>query len=266
MIDINEIRQHFPSQLHSQPYYGYMLKEYFQYKILDIIFDSQWGEKLSLIGGTNIRIIHNIERFSEDLDFDHFNLSRDEFMGLTDRIIQKLQNEGINIRADDKEKDLKLKAFRRNLIFPELLFNQNLSGHREQRFLIKIEAEAHRFNYEPDKPVIQKFNIFTQINVTPVDILLSMKIGAVLERQKGRDYYDCIHLMGKTAPNRDYLSEKFKISSGEEMKNRILESCKTVDFNKKSRDFEKLVFNQGETKKVRLFPEYIKQKSFENSL
>jgi len=263
MVDINEIRQHFPTQLHSQPYYEYMLKEYFQYKILDIIFDSQWSEKLSLIGGANLRIIHNIERFSEDLDFDHFNLSRDEFMGLTDRIIQKIQNEGIDIRADDKEKDLELKAYRRNFIFPELFFNQNLSGHREQRFLIKVEAEAHHFTYEPDKPVIQKFNIFTQISVTPIDILLSMKIGAVLERQKGRDYYDCIHLMGKTAPNWDYLSEKFEINSGEEMKKRIIESCETVDFNIKSQDFEKLVFNQSEAKKVRLFPEYIKHKSFD---
>ena len=89
-----------------------------------------------------------------------------------------------------------------------------------------------------------------------------MKIGTVLERQKGRDYYDCIHLMGKTTPNWDYLSEKFEISSEEEMKKRIIESCETVDFNKKSRDFEKLVFNQREAKKVRLFPEYIKQKSF----
>jgi len=263
MVDINEIRQHFPTQLHSQLYYEYMLKEYFQYKILDIIFDSQWSEKLSLIGGTNLRIIHNIERFSEDIDFDHFNLSIDEFMGLTDRIIQKLQNEGIDVIADDKEKDLELKAFRRNLIFPELLFNRNLSGHREQRFLIKVEAEAHHFTYEPDKPVIQKFNIFTQISATPIDILLSMKIGAVLERQKGRDYYDCIHLMGKTAPNWDYLSEKLEISSGEEMKKRIIESCETVDFNIKSQDFEKLVFNQSEAKKVRLFPEYIKHKSFD---
>ena len=263
MVDINEIRQHFPTQLHSQLYYEYMLKEYFQYKILDIIFDSQWSEKLSLIGGANLRIIHNIERFSEDLDFDHFNLSRDEFLGLTDRIIQKLQNEGIDIRADDKEKDLELKAYRRNFIFPELLFNQNLSGHREQRFLIKVKAEAHHFTYEPDKPVIQKFNIFTQISATPIDILLSMKIGAVLERQKGRDYYDCIHLMGKTAPNWDYLSEKFEITSEEEMKKRIIENCETVDFNIKSQDFEKLIFNQSEAKKVRLFPEYIKQKSFD---
>jgi predicted nucleotidyltransferase component of viral defense system len=263
MIDINEIRQHFPIQLHSSPYYEYMLKEYFQFKMLDIIFDSQWGEKLSLIGGTNLRIIHNIERFSEDLDFDNFNISRDEFIGLTDSIIQKLQNEGIYVIADDKKKDLELKAFRRNLIFPELLYNQNLSGHREQKFLIRVESEAHYFKYGPDKPVIQKFNIFTQINATPTDILLSMKIGAVLDRQKGRDYYDCIYLMGKTAPNWDYLSEKFEVNSEEEMKKRILESCETVDFNKKSQDFEKLVFNQREAEKVRLFPEYIKQKSFD---
>jgi hypothetical protein len=41
---------------------------------------------------------------------------------------------------------------------------------------------------------------------------------------------------------------------------RILKSCETTDFQKKSRDFEKLVFDQAETKKVLLFIEFIRQK------
>lgn len=122
-----------------------------------------------------------------------------------------------------------------------------------------MECESHRIKYVPDKPIIQKFNIFTQINATPPDILLSMKIGAALERQKGRDYYDCIYLMGKTQPNWDYLSEKFHIRLGKQLKDRFVESCKNVDFKKKSRDFEKLVFNPGESEKVQLFPQYIRQ-------
>ncbi|MCK4827449.1 nucleotidyl transferase AbiEii/AbiGii toxin family protein, partial [bacterium] len=173
--------------------------------MLDIIFSSRWANKLSLTGGTNIRIIHNIERFSEDLDFDTFDLGREDFIELTDEVIKRVQNEGVEVSADDKEKDLKLTAFRRNITFPELLYNLRISGHKEKRFLIKIKSEPHHFNYEPDKPVIQKFNVLTQINAAPVNVLLSMKIGAVLKRQKGRDYYDCMYLMGKTEPNWRYL-------------------------------------------------------------
>jgi predicted nucleotidyltransferase component of viral defense system len=116
MISINDIKKQFFGRIQDQPqYYEYMLKEYFQYKILDIIFSSKWAQKLSLIGGTNIRIIHGIERFSEDLDFDTFNLSREEFIDFTNEVIKRIQNDGIEVLADDKEKDTKLTAFRRNI-------------------------------------------------------------------------------------------------------------------------------------------------------
>jgi hypothetical protein len=86
----------------------------------------------------------------------------------------------------------------------------------------------------------------------------------MLIRQKGRDYYDCIFLMGKTQPSWNYLSEKFGINSPAELKDQILDSCKTVDFNLKARDFNKLTFDQNESQKILLFPEYIKQKKFSN--
>jgi len=262
MIDINEIKGYYPASLRRLPYYQYMLKEYFHYKILDIILNNKWSNKLSLIGGTSLRIIHKIDRFSEDLDFDNFNMTRSDFTNFTDNVILHLQEEGINVVPDDKGKDLKLKSFRRNLVFPSLLYDQKISGHKDQRFLIKIESESHNFKYVPDKPVIQKFNIFTQINAAPADILLSMKIGAVLDRKKGRDFYDCIQLMGKTEPNWEYLDVKYGIKSGTELKQRILNSCKDVDFKMKSRDFERLVFDKSESKKIQLFTDYILQKDF----
>jgi len=262
MIDINEIKGYYPVSLRRLPYYQYMLKEYFHYKILDIIFSNKWSTKLSFIGGTSLRIIHKIDRFSEDLDFDNFSMTRSDFIDFTDNVILHLKEEGINVKPDDKDKDLKLKSFRRNLVFPSMLYDQKISGHKDQRFLIKIESESHGFKYASDKPVIQKFNVFTQINVTPVDILLSMKIGAMLERKKGRDYYDCIQLMGKTEPNWDYLNFKFGIKSAAELKQRILNSCKDVNFKMKSLDFEKLVFDKSESKKVQFFIDYILQKNF----
>jgi predicted nucleotidyltransferase component of viral defense system len=262
MLNINEIKEHYPDHLKSRLFYEYMLKEYFQYKMLDIIYNSEWASKLSFIGGTSLRILHGIPRFSEDLDFDCFDLGRDAFMQMTDIVINRIREEGIDIMADDKEKDLKLKAFRRNLVFPGLLFIQNISGHREQKFLIKIESEPHNFDYVPYKPIVQKFNIFTQLNATPVDILLSMKIGAVLERQKGRDYYDCIFLMGKTKPNYDYLSKKFDINSPYDLKKRILDSCRNVDFKYKAKDFERLTYRREEAKKIEIFPSYIEEYDF----
>ncbi|MEA1948342.1 MAG: nucleotidyl transferase AbiEii/AbiGii toxin family protein, partial [Thermodesulfobacteriota bacterium] len=132
--------------------------------------------------------------------------------------------------------------------------------HREKKLLIKIECEPHNYEYEPEKPIIQKFNVFTQIFAPSPSILLSMKTGAVLERGKGRDFYDFIFLSGKTDPDFGYLDAKFGITNHSQLYNKILESCQETDFKLKSRDFEKLVFNQTESRKVLFFKEYIQQK------
>ena len=261
MINLDEIKSFFAESLRRNPlYFEYMLKEYFHYRMLNIIFSGEYAARLSFIGGTNLRILHHIQRFSEDLDFDSFQLSRDEFILLTDRVIVKLREEGIKVEAEDKEKDLRLIAYRRNIVFPGLMFDMGLTGHQEKKLLIKIECEPHHYAYEPEKPIIQKFNVFTQIFATSPDILLSMKTGAVLERGKGRDYYDFIFLSGLTDPDFGYLSMRFGITNFTQLYERILESCENTDFEKKSRDFEKLVFDPVETRKVLIFKEYIQQK------
>ncbi|HCC71403.1 MAG TPA: hypothetical protein DEQ09_09690 [Bacteroidales bacterium] len=261
MISFDEIKSFFAESLKGKPsYFEYMLKEYFHYRMLDIIFSTEHASKLSFIGGTSLRILYNIQRFSEDLDFDCFNLSRDEFTGLTNRVIDRLKQEGIKVEAEDKEKDRKLSAFRRNITFPGLMFDLGLTGHREKKLLIKIECESHNYAYEPAKPIIQKFNVFTQIFAPSPAILLSMKTGAVLERGKGRDYYDFIFLSGITEPDYGYLSKKFGIINHIQLYKRILGSCKKTDLGIKSRDFEKLVFDPDEAKKVMLFRDYIKMK------
>jgi hypothetical protein len=87
-----------------------------------------------------------------------------------------------------------------------------------------------------------------------------MKAGAVLERGKGRDFYDFIFLSGKADPDFGYLEAKFGIASYSHLYNKILESCQETDFKLKYRDFEKLVFDQAESRKVLFFKEYIQQK------
>jgi predicted nucleotidyltransferase component of viral defense system len=261
MISFDEIKSFFAESLRKNPsHFEFMLKDYFHYRMLDIIFSGEYGLKLSFIGGTSLRILHHIRRFSEDLDFDCFNLSGKEFTGLTDSVIERLRQEGIKVEAEDREKDQKIAAFRRNITFPGLLFELGLTGHREKKLLIKIECEPHHYEYEPDKPIIQKFNVFTQIFTPSPAILLSMKTGAVLERGKGRDYYDFIFLSGITEPDFGYLDIKFGITNHIRLYERILESCELTDFGIKSRDFEKLVFDPAEAKKVLLFKEYIRQK------
>ena len=94
MIDIEYIRSFFPPTIaHESRFDRYMLKEYLQLLILDHLATTPYIGKVSFIGGTNLRLIQGIDRFSEDLDFDCQELSEDEFMAMTDSVLLRYSNE-----------------------------------------------------------------------------------------------------------------------------------------------------------------------------
>ena len=68
MLHLEQIASYYPEVL--KPFSRNLVVEYLQYKILEIIYDSDAGEKLWFMGGTAARIAYGNFRFSEDLDFD----------------------------------------------------------------------------------------------------------------------------------------------------------------------------------------------------
>jgi len=92
MINIKQIEQCYPE--HLRGFQRNIMREYLQYKILEIIFNSRVAPKLSFPGGTALRIVHENTRFSEDLDFDNFKFSENDFVLLTGEIQKGLQREG----------------------------------------------------------------------------------------------------------------------------------------------------------------------------
>ena len=135
MIQIEQIRNYFPVQIRGNSSFDkHVLKEYLQLMILDYLSSTPTIQKMVFIGGTNLRLVKGIDRFSEDLDFDCKDLSKEEFVEMTNGVIRFLERSGLRVEAKDKENP-KLTAFRRNIHFPELLFDLGLCGHKEERFL-----------------------------------------------------------------------------------------------------------------------------------
>ena len=54
------------------------------------------------MGGTALRLVHGGHRFSEDLDFDNFDLGADEFVGLGEIIRKDLELEGLDVEISSK--------------------------------------------------------------------------------------------------------------------------------------------------------------------
>lgn len=250
MIDIEYIRSFFPVAIaHESRFDRYMLKEYLQLLILDHLAKTTYINKLTFIGGTNLRLIQGIDRFSEDLDFDCKDLDEDEFMLMTDSIVQYLRQNNIEVEPRDNPNP-RLTAYRRNLYFPQMLFSLGLSGHREERLLLKVEAQDQEVVYEPVVATVNKMGFFFNLKVPPLDVLCAMKFAAILSRQKGRDFYDAIFLLSKTRPNIEFLNKRVGIKSTDELKLALAELLKDIDLNKKKRDFSHLIFNDLNAERI----------------
>lgn len=259
MIEIDQIKGYFPAELRTNTtFQKYMLKEYIQLMILDFLSTSPYIQKVVFIGGTNLRLVKGIDRFSEDLDFDSKNFSQDDFTKMTDDILAFLRRSGLRAETRDKAND-KLKAFRRNLYFPELLFELSLSGYREERFLIKVESQDQEYEYKPHIVNIKRAGFFFPFSVPPDSILCAMKLSALLTRQKGRDFYDAMFLLGQTEPDYEYLATKRDIHNKEELKEALFNTIENTDLKKKYRDFEHLLFNKANAEKVLRFSEFVKE-------
>ena len=73
---------------------------------------------------------------------------------------------------------------------------------------IRVDTAQQGFAYEPALKLLNKFDVFAGVRVTPIAILLSLEITAAMERKrpKGRDFFDITFLLGQVKPNYAFLN------------------------------------------------------------
>lgn len=254
MLNLEQIKQFYPQSERISEIN--MLREYLQHEILNYIFDSKFGDKLSFIGGTAIRIIYGSDRFSEDLDFDHFGISKKDFEELISTVKRNFEKEGLRIEIRNVYK----KAFRSHFRIRKILYDLGLSPHKNEKLLIYIDTTQQDFSFQPQTKIINKFGIFAEVRVNPPDILLSQKMTALLKRKRvmGRDIYDLIYLSSITSPNLFYLQEKLGIESLKEAKKRIQERLEDYNLDQLSKDVQPFVPVQEKAERVKKFDRWLK--------
>jgi predicted nucleotidyltransferase component of viral defense system len=256
MLNIKEIQSYYPVSL--QRFDRFIFREYLQYKILELIFESKYANKLAFLGGTCLRIVHNNTRFSEDLDFDNFELSSQDFLNISIEIKLGLEKMGYTVEM----RNVDTGTFHCYIRFPNILFDQGLSNHKNEKILIQLDSESQGFRFEIEKVFLNKFDVFTEINTTPKDLLLAQKFYAILNRpiNKGRDFFDIVFLLGQgQKPNYDYLEFKVGINSPEQLVKAILDHCNSLDMVEMANDVSPFLFDFRDEKKVLYFTDYIKQ-------
>lgn len=257
MISLEQILKFFPPYLRRDPSQRkYLLKEYLQLMVLDFLSTTPFLKKITFIGGTNLRLVKGIDRFSEDIDLDCKDFSREDFIDMTDGIILYLRRNGYQVEVRDR-KNPKMKAFRRNIYFPQFLFELGLSGHKEERFLLKIETQDQQFLYPQKMAHIRGCGFFFPFPIPPDEILCAMKITALLSRRKGRDFYDVMFLMGQVKPDYAFLLEKVNIQNMTQLKAALLSVLTEVNLEERSRDFSHLLLNKEHARRILYFEEFV---------
>lgn len=258
MINIDAIKSFFPEQMHG--YRKDILREYLQCVMLEILFDNPIGQHLTFLGGTCLRIVHDNQRFSEDLDFDNDGLTEEAFAEIKPLMERELSQRGFEIEVDIKGKT----AYRCTVKYPGMLYEQGLAGFAQQKLLIQIDTQAQAFDFKADTFILNRFGAFAQIPVTPPHIMLAQKCYTILNRprSKGRDFFDVIFLLGKNIrPDYRYLAQKTGIVNAAQLKEAITAKWATINPEEMVADVEGFLFHARDRQKIILFGEIFKAAS-----
>ena len=251
MLSLSNIKEFYPQNL--QAFERHILREYLQYKVLEIIYSLNFGEKLVFLGGTALRIAYNNQRFSEDLDFDNLGLTTKDFEEMIEVIKNRLEKEGLRVEAK-----ITIKASTRcYLKFSRLLFEKKISPHEDENLTIQIDTFPQNYAFTPSIFNLDNFDVYTKIKVVPENLLLSQKIVCAFDRKRmmGRDFFDINYLVNnrKTKPDFGYLLEKKNIGDEKELISKMKEEFADVNFKKLGEDVSFLLIKKEHQERVTNF-------------
>lgn len=233
------------------------LREYLQHVILRELFEQGILDNIVFHGGTALRILFDLRRFSEDLDFHTFNKNELDLEKIVKKIIDHLSQQGYRLSVTTNFKGNVQSAF---IKFNDLLSEAGLSRQKGEKLRVKIEVDTNPpegYNTKPS--LINKYFPFGIIHHDRASFL-SGKLHAVLQRSftKGRDYYDLwfyLSRWGNLTPNLQYLNNalsqtKYKGPSikKENWKKVTSSKIEEIDWDYVISDAEPFIENQNDLK------------------
>lgn len=223
------------------------LREYLQAFILRSFHESEAFGPLAFVGGTALRFLYDLPRFSEDLDF---SLEPSEGYRL-EAWLEKLKRD---LAFGDFEASVSFKQERAVhaawVRVSRLMHEAGLSHRVEQKLSVKVEIDVRppRGARCEDRAVNRYFLLALRHYDLPS--LMAGKICALLTRGyvKGRDWYDLFWYLSKrppVSPNLTLLGEALKQTqkspAAEQWKDALLQKIEQVDWAEIVRDVERFL-------------------------
>lgn len=231
------------------------LREYIQAFALRSLHESEAFNCLSFVGGTALRFLYNLPRFSEDLDFcleSKDGYAPEKWLAKLKRDLEFAQFKAAiswNSESTVHNGWIKIRG---------LLKEAGLSGHDDQMISIKMEIDTRPPAGAKTETEVVNRHFLVAMRHHDLPSLMAGKIHALGCRNyiKGRDYYDLLWYRSRRPPAEPNLvllqnavdqteKEPWKAS---EWKKVLLDKLATVDFKIVAKDVERFLENPQEVK------------------
>jgi hypothetical protein len=190
-----------------------LAREYLQALILQSLQRGGAMTALAFHGGTALRFLFSLPRFSEDLDFAlEGNPGTYDFRAYLQSIRKDLEAQGYSITLKVNDRKMVHSAFVR---FSNLLFELGLSPHRDEMLAVKLEVDTNPPVGAKLATSLVRRHVLLNLQHHDRSSLLAGKLHAILQRPylKGRDLYDLLWYLSDRewpAPNLDLLNNALK--------------------------------------------------------
>ncbi len=218
------------------------VREIAQEIILGGLSRSGFFKEAAFQGGTCLRILYNLERFSEDLDFilikPNKTISLDDFL---ETVCLELKSYDLKFTFSDRkdiEKTVRQQILKEDSLVKLLTFNHLRPGRDTRSIKIKIEIDTNPPEHSNFETKYHDYPFAYEVTAQNLPTLFASKSHALLCREyvKGRDWYDFVwYVSRKISLNYQHLSaainqlgswkgKSVKVDKGwylKEMENRI---------------------------------------------
>jgi predicted nucleotidyltransferase component of viral defense system len=114
-----------------------LVKEFLQDILLYIIYNNKETSSLVFYGGSSLRNIYGLERFSEDLDFENpLNIDVNILPPIVEEYFNSIDFDRVECKTQRSEN-----VFRNTVKF-EIANEIGLSGHKNEKIHVKIEVNT----------------------------------------------------------------------------------------------------------------------------
>ena len=186
-----------------------VLREYLQNYLLFLMQKTKLDDSLLFVGGTALRFLYRIRRYSEDLDFT----AKPSWDAAQEKLFSPTLERELMRAGYESSTTLKTtKTVKRIKVgFSGLLYELGLSGRKEEKTSIHIEIDSNPPSGWKEEGTIVNLHLPVLIKHYDLSSAFAGKLAAVLLRPytKGRDIYDLFWFRSKwpgLTPNLTLLS------------------------------------------------------------